>query len=500
MEAFVRSKIGTASLISGGAASEIPMPAILHWTGTTNAERWGLPRNDTATVDRSAALQAAINETTGTLKLPPGRFLMTGAAASIVARHGLIIEGQGSFNDASATHEGTTIVMNKADATAFVFTNCIEVQLRNVAIVCATTVPTSGNGILIDRTGSFGGSVLIDNVFLQDVYDGIQLAAANNASLQRVQLRNIFGTSGVRFAGTSPSLRADVLNISGLVCDNPLDNGAEYQFRGNWAASTAYVAGDMVLSFGNMYKCNVGGTSGGSGPTSKGTIASRAVTDGTVTWQFAGSSSLAWVQQDSYAYTLNVANARLINGAYGLRTVDGANTGTSYPIWLRAYDVDCDHSILGGVLLERGEDAMLTDLWVSSVQAGNGLTVASTHRGGLRLVQSEVNFSAYHGVVLDSGSTGNMIQASQIGHNSRAANNTYHGIAIGSTATDFQIIGNRLDARPTSTANGQAWGVAVSASTNDRYVIAHNAGRANATGLISDATNNATRVVTGNIA
>jgi len=56
-----------------------------------------------------------------------------------------------------------------------------------------------------------------------------------------------------------------------------------YDPSGAWAATTAYVIGDVVTNSDNVYRCTAGGTSAGSGgPTGTGT----AITDGTVTWEY----------------------------------------------------------------------------------------------------------------------------------------------------------------------------------------------------------------------
>lgn len=51
----------------------------------------------------------------------------------------------------------------------------------------------------------------------------------------------------------------------------------------NWAASTAYVAGQRVNNGGKVYVCATGGTSAGSGGPS-GTA--TGITDGTATWDY----------------------------------------------------------------------------------------------------------------------------------------------------------------------------------------------------------------------
>lgn len=58
-----------------------------------------------------------------------------------------------------------------------------------------------------------------------------------------------------------------------------------------WAATTAYVQGQIVrpgTGNGHLYRCIIGGTSGGSTPTFPTTVGTT-VTDNTITWEECGS-------------------------------------------------------------------------------------------------------------------------------------------------------------------------------------------------------------------
>jgi hypothetical protein len=56
---------------------------------------------------------------------------------------------------------------------------------------------------------------------------------------------------------------------------------SNYVWPTNWVASTAYVQGNKVAGVNNIYICTVGGTSG----TTRPSVTSGTVVDGTVTWQ-----------------------------------------------------------------------------------------------------------------------------------------------------------------------------------------------------------------------
>lgn len=486
---------------TGGLPQEVPMPFISHLTrGETLAERFDIPRNDTGVTDRSQQFQYAVDNSEGTLVLPPGRIRLAGAKIVAAQRHGLVIKGQGASNGTSGS-EGTQIIIDKAAADGIEFQSCKDAGIRDVEII-SKALPTSGYAVRFTRDAAltFGSTrCYAERVNFHSVHNPILIDACTNTEIDRVDMREIFGTHGIHVRGTTASLRTDVVNISNVVGDITQGYSILYSNRGAWASGTSYVAGDIVSTGGRYYVCTQSGVSGSTAPTGRGTYGNRQVTgDGSVLWHFVCPTAHAWVTHDSYAYTVHVSHARLISGAVGARMTDGTFSGSSFPMWLRGNDVDCDHCLLNGVSLNAGEDAFFDDLWVSSVALDNGLTLASTHRGGLRLHNSEINFSARHGILLNSGPKGNQIMHSQIGCNGRAQTNVYHGIAAAAGASHFQIIGNRLDAQPTTVINDQAYGVLVSSVNNDRYTVAFNNGEGNQSGLLSDFTSGSTRVVMGN--
>ena len=60
----------------------------------------------------------------------------------------------------------------------------------------------------------------------------------------------------------------------------------------DWAASTAYVAGDVVVSGTHVYSCEVAGSSGEAAPDHT----SGTANDGTVTWKY--KSEIPAVEKD----------------------------------------------------------------------------------------------------------------------------------------------------------------------------------------------------------
>lgn len=86
----------------------------------------------------------------------------------------------------------------------------------------------------------------------------------------------------------STSYNADIANgsVAGLKAGEVLyvDIDRTKFYAAAWAATTAYVAGDIVVKSSLAYEATVAGTSGGTGPSGTGT----AIVDGSVTWKYVG--------------------------------------------------------------------------------------------------------------------------------------------------------------------------------------------------------------------
>lgn len=85
-----------------------------------------------------------------------------------------------------------------------------------------------------------------------------------------------------------------------------------------WAATTAYLVGNLVVNGANSYVCTVGGTSAGAGgPTGQGV----GIVDGGVTWKFYRG---AWTAAQAYAL-----NCYVVNGSSPARIYVCSTAGTS---------------------------------------------------------------------------------------------------------------------------------------------------------------------------
>ena len=97
-----------------------------------------------------------------------------------------------------------------------------------------------------------------------------------------------------------------------------------------WQALTSFAVGDSCVTSGNLYICTVAGTTSSASPPS-GSVYNTNYTDGSVTWNYYGSSALGsaaptmWGASTSYATNQNVINGPTLwnctaggtSGSYG---------------------------------------------------------------------------------------------------------------------------------------------------------------------------------------
>jgi len=224
---------------------------------------------------------------------------------------------------------------------------------------------------------------------------------------------------------------------------------------------------------GKIWQCVSGGTSGAGSPnaipsTNYDSPFTANVTDGSVSWRFVCSSTLSWIIQDSYAYSVVIDKAALINGYHGYTMADGAATGSSFPIWCWADGLETDHAFGEGILLSGGEGFYASQGWIGSSLAANGVTISGTHKG-------EINFSSgtriaanwLHGVSVASGPVDIQFVGCFIGCNSVAGSGTYHGVYLGSGVTDVSFSACKIGKVPGISTNNQGYGLFCDTSTSD---------------------------------
>jgi len=395
-----------------------------------------------------------------------------------------------------ASSKGTWFIFENTTGNDITFQSAQHCMIKHI-MFDSTIRKTSGYSIQMN--GMFKSRV--ENCYTVYGYDGVQIYDSTECYVVDYEMRYMLGTRGVLFNGASGSYR---LTVNNLTADNPYPTAVIALPRGPWAVSTAYALGAIVVANSKIWQCSTAGTSAGagSGPsTIPGTVGADAftatLTDGTAVWKFVAQSDLSWLVQDSYAYSLTCKQLALLNGAYGFRMKDTANTGTSYPIWAYIDNMDTDHPYYGGVYATGGEGLYLDKCWQGSTLYGHGIYVPVTFRGEGTITDSRIYGNANNGILIDA--PGFIITSNQIGDNSTVTSAAYHGIVIGSNVNDFVVSNNMCGDLVGVTGNNQGYGIIIPTGTSDHYTLTNNVCRNNVTGGVADGGTGANKTVSGNV-
>lgn len=189
-----------------------------------------------------AAMASAVSSVGATLYVPSGTYrlsapLRVARSCSIVGPHGV----------------------SSYSAAALVF----DAGQHGIIVDGPFTSPDGGNG-----SYSVIRDIEVRAAAKTTTAHGVTLRA--NAILERVFVR-LFKGNGFH-----------------IVASSSIASPYASEFEVAWVGSTAYKVGTFVKNGGNLYICNVAGTSAASGgPTGTGT----AITDGTVTWKYVSSTN-----------------------------------------------------------------------------------------------------------------------------------------------------------------------------------------------------------------
>lgn len=453
-----------------------------------------------AGIDVSAAL-AALGTVGGELHLPAETIILTARCA--LTATGLVLTGEGYSTDIrlNATNAGF-------DFTAISEAGIVGARIRS----SVTTIPTAGAAVAFVKSGGTNCyGCFAENIRMEKVYNGFDVNGATNTRLEsKIEIRDIHGTFGIRFYGATLADRADKLRIANFICDAPYpypvyansSGGTVGSWKGARANLAAYIQGDVVTQSDCIYQCTVAGTTAGSGGPagSHGTVGSRLIVDGTVTWQFICSSSLSWILQDGFAYSLDVHDGAYINGAYGFRATNTPATGSSYPVWSYFTNTDFDHNAINGILMEAGEDLSCLQCWVSSTLSSNGVLLGASYRGEGVFSQGMVRGNAQHGILLNGG-RGFKIATNDIIDNGQAATDTYSNVAVAANIQDFHVVNNMFLPITGQTSQMAKYPILINAGTSDGYVITGNISKGHQTANgVQDGGSGVNKSVTANVA
>lgn len=398
---------------------------------------------------------------------------------------------------------GTWFIFENTTGDDITFSNCQHCSVEFISFIYYAK-KTSGYSIKFDlMSWSY-----IRNCSFYYGYNGINVCRSSETQVTDVMFRNLAGTRGLLFngtgSGTNSSYRMVVRNLMGATAPPIGSINDVTHIKGNWAVSTAYVLEDVVVANGKIWMCTTAGTSAGAGTGPNALPGSTApeqwttaVTDNTAQWKFMWQSDLAWLTQDSYAYSLAVDRAALVNGAWGFQMTDTVASGSSYPIWALFQGLETDHAHWTGINLSGGEGFYSSGGWHGSTLSGHGIRIMSTFRGEGTISGSRIFGNTNHGILMQA--PGFSIVNNQIGDNSVATANTYDGIAVAANLNDFVITGNQIGNLIGVSGNNQRYGVSVAAGTSDYYIISSNWCRGNTTGTVTDGGTGVNKSVTGNV-
>ena len=241
----------------------------------------------TETLDVTAALIACFANVPANVSIifPNGTYKISGSTPIVRTVNGDIIGTQDTLIDARgftggggggssavlqiSGSRGTSYVqttqMTEGDRSATVNSTLASSLTTGSVVQITTDTATGGNGTLW-----FTGQVS----FFQGEFAEVEFVV-NNTVYFKNGLRDTYAAS----AATISKINYVQTTISNL---HMLGSNGYQGLTGPWLASTVYATNALVLSNGNIYSCNSGGTSGATFPT----VGSGTQSDGTLTWTF----------------------------------------------------------------------------------------------------------------------------------------------------------------------------------------------------------------------
>jgi hypothetical protein len=413
--------------------------------------------------DDTAAINAAIaaaNAAPGTIYL--GRNHRVTAPLTIISGNNVVIQGRGRYNG------GSHIAVDAPTAGDFISFTGQYSGIQDVWVSGSDAVYTTGTAVRLSAYSSFARRMLITQMA-----GGIKVSDAILTKISEITFADLYGPWAVWVGGNVGVSHATW--ISNCLCTNEFTADVVGRVT-TWQASTAYIVGNVVIANGNIYQCTVAGTSAGAGigpsgipGTSITTAHTATTTDGTAQWVFAMPFN-DWIVHSSYAHTCRIVDCAFLQGGRAIRMTDTSG-GASVPEFLRCVNVEIDHCIGTGILLEGGQQAEFEQTFITSMYFGRAVEIASTFGGGWRFDGGYVfagpvelmHIAADHGIL-----TGMIIGAGGL-----AASNTYDAVTVASGTEDFTIADNSIGRMPGSPSPSTRYGINIGAGC-DNYSVQGN--------------------------
>lgn len=332
---------------------------------------------------------------------------------------------------------------------------------------------TSGYDIVFTQGTGYRNSV--QNVTHLYGAGGVKILGAAGVTLIDCSMFNMIGDTGVYIGGavSGPSSGVYIINCT-------LGNTQPAAFTGfrAWANTTLFNAGEVTIVGGYAWLCMVTGTTAGAGgltlpSASYNTWATTNVTSGTAEFRALSDDDMTWVRQDSYGNSVAMQACPLLGGMYGYAMTDTALTGTSYPNWLFADDIECDHQIEGGVRADGGKGLTLSNCWFGSGLRGNGVWTTGLYLGETTIQGCHFLAMGSTGVWLGAG-VDTVIDGNLFLANSSFLPGTFPGIYVAPAISKFNITSNIFGSHVGVGVNWQYCGVLIDVGASNNYVVTDN--------------------------
>jgi len=388
----------------------------------------------------TAAIQAALN-TKKNVYLPSGRYLVTSGLSMTSSSQRMYGEsGNGPFGLTDTTATASTIIewgaSNDGTARSVITisakTHCI-IESINIRRLPGASNLTVGHAIAFQNNAYF---CEVRTCRISGTGNGVSMWGTGNQIID-CEMRAFYGSYGIKYYGT------------------------------------------FAL---NSFRC----------------VISKVVMDNSEVTT--GSTSFVHVIYDSYAHSLIIEASAFLWGGNAILMQDSVGASPtigsySFPTWLHAFDLECDHQWNDAICLYGGEGCFLTTSWIGSTFTGSGIVTANNWRSELLVTNSRIWGNAQFGILLNAG-FGACINNNIIALNSIAAPG-YAGIGIGAGISKFTITGNTIsnDTSFSDVGTTQSYGVFINSGASDYYQIVGNVINNNIIANIADGGTGTNKIV-----
>lgn len=420
----------------------------------------------TGTTDSTAAWNAAVaawNTAPGIFFIPRGTVRLDSKPNAFTSAGGRIL-GSG---------EGSTII-----AAAYTGDDIIRINNQFTSISDMTFSPSVFRSSGYDIVFGFG---CYRNSARNTAHiyggQGVRVTDASGVSLDQITMFNMIGVHGVLFDGTAANGGSFGLNIAGSVFS--ITRPVEWTTFKAFATSDSYTQGQVTQSGGYYWICDVAGTTAGSpsgltiDTSTPSSWATTNVVHGTAEFRVLCNEDMEWINIDSYASSLILLATPVLGGTYGVTMTDSAAALGSYPNWVFAEDLECDHQVQSAVLANGGKGLTFSNCWFGSTLLGQGIWTNGAYLGETTVTGSKFlalgSTGIWLGAGVDTQITGNEFLAC-----STAAIGTLPAIYIAPDVGKVGIVGNLFGSHVGVGVGYMSRAVLIDTGTGDYITITGN--------------------------